>query len=462
MLDYLIHLTGRIGNWAYLLVFLGATLESAAFLGLLIPGESLVLVAGFLAAQQVLDLDGVIVVVAIGAVLGDSIGYEMGRHLGRPALERYGPRLGLDAARIERADAFFARHGGKSVFLGRFVGFARALVPFMAGASRMPLRTFLPYNVSGAVLWSVCFVLLGYFLGAGWQGAQRWIGRASAVLGLMVLLLVVLGWLWRWAVRHERWLKDRAGAVLQRPGMLAWRRRYARPIAFVQARLSPDGYLGLQLTVGAVVLTGFAWLFGGIAEDVVTGDPLTVVDLQLAQWFHSHAAPALTSAMLVISNLHGVLAISSFVAVTAAVLAWRRHWSWLLILALTVPGGMLINVLMKLAFQRGRPSFEQPLLVITSYSFPSGHVAGATLFYGFLVAIFVTRPGEWSHKVMAVLAATALIALVALSRMYLGVHYLSDVLAAFAEAAAWLTLCLVATRTWSRYRTGIDPLAPRR
>jgi membrane-associated phospholipid phosphatase len=237
-------------------------------------------------------------------------------------------------------------------------------------------------------------------------------------------------------------------------------RRFDRPIAFIRARLSPDSYLGLQLTVGAVVLTGFAWLFGGIAEDVVTGDPLTVIDVQVAQWFHSHAAPALTRVMLLVSDLNGVLAISVLAALTGAVLVWRRAWSWLLILALTVPGGMLVNVLMKLAFHRARPSFEHPLLVLTSYSFPSGHVAGATLFYGFLAAMFVSRWGDWSQKVMAVLAAMAMIALVALSRMYLGVHYLSDVLAAFAEGAAWLTLCIVATRTWSRYRMGVDPLAP--
>ena len=238
------------------------------------------------------------------------------------------------------------------------------------------------------------------------------------------------------------------------PPFALLRRHYARQIAFVRARLSPGGYFGLQLTVGALVLTGFAWLFGGIAEDVVSGDAITVVDLWLAQWFHSHAAPALTRAMFLVSNLNDVLAISVMTALTAAVLAWKRAWAWLLVLALTVPGGMLVNVLMKFAFHRARPSFDHPLLVLTSYSFPSGHVAGATLFYGFLVALYAFRPGQWRHKVLALMAALVVVALVALSRMYLGAHYLSDVLAAFAEGSAWLTLCVVATRTWSRYRAG--------
>jgi undecaprenyl-diphosphatase len=183
MLDHLIHFVGRSGHWGYLLIFLGAMLESAAFLGLLIPGEGLVLVAGFFAAQGLLDLDVLIVIVGIGAALGDSLGYELGRRLGRPALERYGNRLGLNSVRIEKAETFFKRHGGKAVFLGRFVGFARVLVPFLAGSSKMPYRQFIPYNVLGAALWASAVVLLGYFLGASWQRAEHWIGRASSIVG---------------------------------------------------------------------------------------------------------------------------------------------------------------------------------------------------------------------------------------------------------------------------------------
>lgn len=238
-------------------------------------------------------------------------------------------------------------------------------------------------------------------------------------------------------------------------------RRYSRQIAFVRARLSPDSYLGLQLTVGALVLTGFSWLFGGIAQDVVYGDPLTIVDQQVAAWFHGHAVPALTQALLVITYLHGVVAIAGYVALVAATLAWKRAWYWLLVLGLAVPGGMLVNVLMKLAFHRSRPSFDDPVLTLASYAFPSGHVAGATLFYGFLAALFATRRRGWSHKVAAGVCATALVMLVALSRLYLGVHYLSDVLAAFAEAVAWLTLCLVGTRTYWQFRLGGDLVMPR-
>ena len=452
MLQYLIDLVGRLGQWGYLVIFLGAMLESAAFLGLAIPGESLVLVAGFLAAQGLLDLDLLIITVAVGAALGDSLGYEMGRWMGRPALVRYGSRFGLTEARVQSADAFFARHGNKAVFFGRFVGFARALVPFLAGASRMPYRAFLPYNLLGAALWASGVTLLGYFLGASWQTAARWIGRASAILGGLLVFALLLVWLWRWATRHEDMLKQAWGRFFRRPRVNVLRRRFAPQIAFVQARLAPQSYLGLQLTVGAILLIGASWLFGGIAEDVVHGDPLTVIDLQVALWFHAHATALVIQAMLILTHLHDPLPVTLYVVLLAAYLAWRHNWYWLIGVGLTVPLGMLLNVLMKYAFRRARPSFDDPLLALTTYSFPSGHVAGATLFYGVMAAMVISRTPVWRWRVLAVLAATTMVALVALTRVYLGVHYLSDVLAAFAEGVAWLTLCLTGLHTYWAHR----------
>ena len=452
MLGYLVNLVSRLGQWGYLVIFLGAMLESAAFLGLIVPGESLVLVTGFLAAQGVLDLDLLIVTVAIGAALGDSIGYEMGKWMGRPALMHYGSHFGLTNARVGQAEVFFGRHGSKAIFLGRFVGFARAIVPFLAGSSKMSYRKFLPYNVLGAVLWSSAVVLLGYFLGASWRTAERWIGRASAILGGILIFFLMLALLYRWAVRHEAGIKQAWERFSQQPHVAALRLRFAPQIMFLHARLSPRNYLGLRLTLGALVLIGASWLFGGIAEDVLTGDPLTVIDVRVAAWFHARATPVLTKTMLVITNLHGPTAISILMVVAVLYLAWKRDWYWLICLMVTTPSGMLLNVLMKHAFHRARPSFDSPLLELPSFSFPSGHVAGTTLFYGVLAAMLVSRVAAWRSQVVIVVTALALVILVALSRVYLGVHYLSDVLGAFAEALAWLTLCLLGIHTYWHHR----------
>ena len=238
---------------------------------------------------------------------------------------------------------------------------------------------------------------------------------------------------------------------LKHPRAVALLKRFESQIAFVQARLSPQAYLGLHLTLGALVLIGASWLFGGIAEDVLSGDPLTVVDDQVANWFHAHSTPVLTRLMLLITHLHSTAGISAFVLLFALFLMAKRDWYWLMSLVIIVPSGMLLNMAMKYAFHRVRPHFDDAILTLTTYSFPSGHAASVTLFYGVLAAYMVRQVGEWRRRVLIVLGAFLIIVLVALSRIYLGVHYLSDVLAAFAEAVAWLALWLTAIQTvWRR------------
>lgn len=447
MLEYLTDLITRLGQWSYLLIFAVATAESAAFLGLLVPGESVVLIAGFLAGQGVLDLDALIVTVTLGATLADNLGYELGRRLGRPWAARHGTRFGLDDERLRKADAFFGRHGGKAVFLGRFVGFARALVPFIAGSTRMRYAGFLLYNALGASLWTMTVVLLGYFVG---RLAERWIGKASAVLAAGLLMVLVLAWLWRWIVRREATLKERWARVREHPvGRML--EGFAPQAAWLRRRLSPESYFGLQLTLGVVLFAGAAWMFGGIAEDVVTDDPLTVIDTIIAKWLHEHSVWWLTAFASFVSRLHDWIGIAALTILLIFYLSWKRQWQWAVTVACTVAGGMLLNVILKLIFHRARPSVSDLAATPQTYSFPSGHVMAATLFYGVTAAYVAARLSAWRWRVLAVLVALALVGLVAFSRMVLGVHYLRDVLAAAAAGIAWVAVCDVAVNTlWNR------------
>jgi len=149
-----------------------------------------VLASGFFAHRGILELDAVMAAVALGAVAGDNIGYQLGRRLGRDWLLRHGSRFGLRQRRLSQAEAFFQRQGAKAVFFGRFIGFARALVPFVAGASRMSYRQFVLYDALGAVLWTVGFVTLGYVFGASWRVAEKWIGRTGFIIATVAVLLV--------------------------------------------------------------------------------------------------------------------------------------------------------------------------------------------------------------------------------------------------------------------------------
>jgi undecaprenyl-diphosphatase len=217
-------------------------------------------------------------------------------------------------------------------------------------------------------------------------------------------------------------------------------------------RISPRGYLGLHLTMGVLLLIGASWLFGGIAEDVVTGDPLTVTDTHVAEWFHQRTTPGLTAAMQVISAFASPLWVTCVAVVTGLVLWWKRCGYRLLALGLVIPGGMAQLPLLKMAFHRHRPSFEDALAILQGYSFPSGHALAATLLYGLLAVFAVLAFDTWRQRAPAVLGAVVMILLVGFSRVYLGAHYLSDVLGAVAAGLAWLALSLTAVDTLRRSR----------
>ena len=162
------------------------------------PGETIVVVAGILASLEVLDLPDTIVIAVAGAIIGDNIGYYLGRRLGRPWLERHGRLVGMHGGVLLRVDLLFVRHGGKAVLIGRFIGFLRAMLPFVAGASRMSYAQFVVCNAIGATVWGIAFVLLGYFVGTSWPIVERWIGRVGLVLGVLVIATAV------WWLRRNR------------------------------------------------------------------------------------------------------------------------------------------------------------------------------------------------------------------------------------------------------------------
>jgi membrane-associated phospholipid phosphatase len=230
------------------------------------------------------------------------------------------------------------------------------------------------------------------------------------------------------------------------------RRRFARQIRFLQARLSPEGYLGLHLTVGLLVILAAGWWFGDIAEDVSRNAATRLLDERIATWFHEHAAPAFTQIMRGFTFFGSVEFIAMASIGVAVVLTVRKSWSQLLALVLAVGGGSLLNILLKHFFHRQRPVLENPLVTLSSFGFPSGHTMGATLFYG-LLAIFVAYSiRTWRFRVFIFCAVAIWVALIGLSRIYLGAHYLTDVLGAIAVGLAWLAFCWTGVETVRRWR----------
>ena len=226
--------------------------------------------------------------------------------------------------------------------------------------------------------------------------------------------------------------------------------RFARPIAFLRARLSPEGYLGLHLTIGALILIASTWLFAAIAEDVVKAERLTVIDREFSAWLHAHTTPTITALLIIVTRIHASIGITILTLAAFFYLLRRGLRAQSVALAASVFGGMLLNVILKNTFLRARPHFADPILTLTSYGFPSGHTMMATCFYGALGAFAIANLKRWNWRVLAGLGAGFMILLVGFSRIYLGAHYVTDVLGAFAEGAVWLAFCLTAVNVLHR------------
>jgi membrane-associated phospholipid phosphatase len=180
-----------------------------------------------------------------------------------------------------------------------------------------------------------------------------------------------------------------------------------------------------------------------------------LIDLPLSAWLHAHQIPVLTQLMLLISLWHstsGVLLMSAVLGI--ALWRWHRPW-WVLALLVAVPGGMLLNFGIKNLVHRARPHFDDPVMVLTSYSFPSGHTAGTTLFYGFIAALVFAQPGWQRWRAPAVVLCVAMVFLVGFSRIYLGMHYFTDVVGAILISTLWLGICLSGVQAlWRREGAG--------
>jgi membrane-associated phospholipid phosphatase len=200
-----------------------------------------------------------------------------------------------------------------------------------------------------------------------------------------------------------------------------------------------------------VVLALALGLFALLAYGVVTRSPLIEVDRQILLFMVAHRADWLTSLAKAVSAAHQTVVVLAATALAAAILAWRRHARWALLL-LAVPTGMLANDGLKHVFGRSRPALEDPLVRLQTLSFPSGHAIAGTLFYGALCLVVVAHVRQLPLRMAAVTFALAMIALVAASRVYLGVHYLSDVLAGISFGVAWLALALEALARWEARR----------
>ncbi|HVD86467.1 MAG TPA: bifunctional DedA family/phosphatase PAP2 family protein [Solirubrobacterales bacterium] len=430
-----------LGAWTYLLVGFFAFAETGAFVGLVVPGETVMLLGGAVAGQGAIDIYLLIAIAWFSAWLGDTTSFFLGRRLGRGFVLEHGPRVGISHERFEKVEDYFDRHGGKTIFIGRFISLVRAFAPFIAGSSGMRYRAFVPYSILGTGLWATAHILVGYFFSRSIETAGRYAAKGAFLLGTLIAVVAATIFLYRrFRVPENRaaavkWMDDHAASRW----LVTLGRRYQPQLRFLWDRVTPGGTFGLEFTSLMAILAVAS--FVAVAYAVVVGaDPGPTPGDETAREIVGHLHSGfLTGFSKAITWLGSGGFTWGLAAVCAALLAWRRRWAELWVLL----AGMAITQIgidaIKEAVDRPRP--PDPLVAASGSAYPSGHAAHSVIYVWLAVTIVLRlRPGM-ARAAAVVTAGFVLTALVGLSRVYLDVHYLSDVSGGWALGAAAFSLC---------------------
>jgi membrane protein DedA with SNARE-associated domain/membrane-associated phospholipid phosphatase len=445
-------ISNALGAWTYGLVGAFAFAETGAFVGLVVPGETVMLLGGAVAGQGAINVYLLMAIAWFAAWAGDTTSFFLGRRLGREFVMRHGPRVRISHERFEKVEDYFSRHGGKTIFIGRFIGLIRAFAPFVAGSSGMQYRAFVPYSILGTGLWASAHILVGYFFSRSIETAAEYAGRGVFLLTMVVVVVVGSIFLFR----HFRVEENRRAAVrwMEVHTVTRWlvqlARRFQPQLRFLWDRVTPGGSFGLEFTtlmailsVSLFVLVAYAVLFNG--DPGATSGDRTAADL--ADRLRTNWLDDVTRAL-------GFLGSGGFTwALTAAcgaALALRRRW---VELAVLVSGMALSSLLLhELKVDIDRPRPDDTLDDFSGSSFPSDH-ATHSVFYVWLAMTIVLRLRVGMARGAAVIAAgIAMTALVGLSRVYLNLHYLSDVSGGWALGAASFALCAAIALVVSQVR----------
>jgi len=443
MIERILHLHGAV---AYAIIFALPALEASVFLGFIFPGEIAVLLGGVLAFQGRVSLGGAIAVAVAGAIIGDSVGYEVGKHYGTRLLDGPLSRFVKEEHRA-RATAFLRRHGGKAVFFGRFTAALRVLVPGMAGIAQIPYPSFLLYNALGGAIWATGFTLLGYLAGNEYRRVQHVAGRAGALLLALIVTVVLIAIIARWIARNPERLRAWWNRMMQRP-VLRW---FRAPLEFLGRRFLPREALGLELTVGLAGVTLIGIGFGKVLKDVSQRQHLFHLDQPLLDFLMRHTEGGVTTAMKVVT----VFGSTPFIMIVAGLIAIAfilKRWLARAFVIVAAPlGAFALERIVKEIVHRPRPAVHA-LVHATGSSFPSAHATIGAAFYCAVALLLARATRSWQWKVIIWTVALTFVGMIGFSRLYLRVHWLTDVLGGAALGTMWTIVVASGLGVWQRAR----------
>jgi len=432
-----------IGYW---IAFLVALLETIIGAGLIIPGSTIILFMGALAAKGYFDLGDLIWFAAIGAIIGDNINYFIGK--------KYGSKIFkngfwfIKPAHFKKGEEFFEKHGSKSVFIGRFIPSIKEVIPLIAGTFGMKRLPFMFWNILGAIGWALVWILPGYFFAQSLDVAKIWLTRTGFFLTILLIVFSIFYVLKIILIKKGKgffsflssiWQSIKQ-AIVENPEVKKFTERHKKFFVFLQKRLDKNNFYGLPLTLLSLTLVYVLSLFGGIIEDIINSDIIVSADIRVANLLAVFRSAELTTIFSWITLLGKWQSISIFATATILVLWFWEKRSYIIPLLLSMVGSEVFTSIGKVVFHRARP--DVAIYAENTFSFPSGHATIAIAFYGFLAYYLIRNSKKWKYKINIFFAGFMTILLIGFSRLYLGVHYVSDVWGGYLAGAIWLIVAI--------------------
>ncbi|MGP8432679.1 VTT domain-containing protein [Paraburkholderia fungorum] len=437
--DHMLHLLAGHPGWTLAVAFLAAFLEAIAVIGTFVPGSTAMFLAGALAGTGSLNLGAVFACAIAGAVAGDGMSYWLGSRYKSQINQLWPFRTHPQV--FEAAHSFFAKHGPKSVVFARFIGPLRAIVPLVAGTSGMTPVRFYTMNILSALLWAPAHILPGVIFGASIQVA----GAVSFRLVIIIIaLLVGIVWL---SFRGARFVLSHAGAWASAAGrtLTNWASRHeGRTGRLALQLLNPTRPASGAIGVASVIVLLSCWLFFGVLQDVISGDPLVRVDVSVYHFLQSVRSPWGDTVLSGLATPGSVTTLAALVATAALWMVWERRWRTLGYWLTAVVFSQLLIFTLQLAIHRAPPDS----LASGAYVFPSNHVAAVVVVYGFLAFLLARRVGTLVG-VCVVTASTVVVVGVSLSGLYFGRFWFSDAIGGAALASVWVSV-VAFTAVWRR------------
>ncbi len=404
---HFIHFIGHnlqsiVEQGGYFFLFVTTVLEGIPIIGQFIPGHTIVILSGFLAKIHVLNVVKVTIIVIGSALIGDIIGFILGKKYGMDFLTKFGSFFFIKKEYIEKAAQLVKEHPAKTIMLGRFSPITRPLSPFIVGASGTAVGMFWLYDFIAVCAWSIVSIAIGYIFGASYHAA-------SAVFGKFIFIALIVGILI----------------------VLAYRFINKQFHIFAKYEL---------ITLGLNLLG--LYIFFKTVQDAITDKVfLLELDLFTNDYFLLNAHEPWLTLFNTVTNILSPVSITVICCIGIIYFIYKKKHYYTLITTLSLVGGYLGITIVKYMVERLRP--EHGFIIQNGFSFPSAHAVIVTIFFTLLIYIFVIKTKSLIKREIAIVGCVVLVLLTAFSRVYLGVHWLSDVIAGIGFGLFWTTLVIL-------------------